>query len=213
MRISVLAVLGLCALAPTVVIGGEAEAVRFSAKPAAARAGEGARVTFTVSAPTDVEVAVLGADGKIVRHLAAGVVGGKGKPPAPLKAGLAQEIEWDGRDDAGKPVKGGPFKVRVRAGMRPEADGFLLENPASTGRIRFLAVGPKGSVYVFHYDPTTVGHWGSTKLKVLNRDGTHQRAIMPFPASCPPEKLKPVGVFRTESGDVVPHIRHLLRLA
>ncbi len=200
-------------LAPAVAGAGEAVPVRFSAGPAAARAGKGARITFAVSAPTDVEVAVLDAKGEIVRHLAAGVIGGKGTPPKPLKAGLAQKLEWDGKDDAGKAAAGAPFKVRVRAGMRPQADGFLLENPASTGTIRFLAVGPKGSLYLFHHDPTTVGHWGSLKLKVLGRDGTHQRAIMPFPADAPAEKLKPLGVFRTDSGDVVPHVRHLLRIS
>ena len=75
--------------------------VTFSAKPAATKAGDGLKIVFTVSAPTDVEVAVLSADGKVVRHLAAGVLGAKNPPPEPLKAGLSPEIVWDGRDDFG----------------------------------------------------------------------------------------------------------------
>ena len=75
------------------------------------------KISFTLSAPADVEVAVLDAQGKAVRHLAAGVLGAKNPPPEPLKAGLAQTLEWDLRDDFGKPAAGGPFKVQVRAGM------------------------------------------------------------------------------------------------
>ncbi len=54
----------------------------------------------------------------MVRHLGAGLLGGKTPPPAPLKAGLDQRLEWDGLDDYGKKPAGGPFKVRVRAGVR-----------------------------------------------------------------------------------------------
>jgi hypothetical protein len=200
-----------CLLLPLPVsLGGEAA---FATKPAVTHDGEKFKIAFAVSAPTDVEVAVIGADGKVVRHLVAGVLGGKDAPPEPLKAGLAQALEWDGRDDAGKPAAGGPFKVRVRAGLRPELDGFLLENPASTGGVSSLAIGPKGSLYVFHGDPTTVMHWGSTKLKILSRDAKHERTVMPFPADLAFEKVKPLGAFQTAEGDLVPRIHHLLRLS
>ncbi|HOX05273.1 MAG TPA: hypothetical protein PK280_02635 [Planctomycetota bacterium] len=204
------------------LLAAEPAAPAFAAKPTVAKAGDGAKIAFAVATPTDVEVAVLDAKGAVVRHLVAGAIGGKdpsagsgpaGAPPAPLKAGLAQELEWDGRDDAGKPAAGGPFKVRVRAGMRPEPDGFVLENPASTGPVKFLAVGPKGSIYAFHYDPTTVGHWGSIKLKVLNRDGKHERTIMPFSGELPAERLKAMGVFQDAAGNIVPHVYHTLRLS
>ncbi|HOX07376.1 MAG TPA: hypothetical protein PK280_13320 [Planctomycetota bacterium] len=195
----------LCAVLST---AGE---VSFTAKPAAAKDGDKVKISFTVSAPTDVEVAVLGADGKVVRHLVAGALGAKDAPPEPLKAGLAQALEWDGKDDAGKPAAGGPFKVRVRAGMRAEADGFVLENPASTGSISSLAIGPKGSLYVFTRDPVDA-HWGSLKIKVLSREGKHDRALMPFAADLAPERLKPMAVMQTESGDLVPRIHDALRL-
>ncbi|HOX05975.1 MAG TPA: hypothetical protein PK280_06205 [Planctomycetota bacterium] len=202
-------------LASAAGFAGEAglpQQVSFSTRPTAAKDGDRVKTSFTVSAPTDVEVAVLDSGGRVVRHLVAGVLGGKEAPPEPLTAGLAQTVEWDGKDDAGKPAAGGPFKVRVRAGLRPEFDGFLLENPASTGSISSLAVGPKGSLYVFHHDPTTVGHWGSTKLKVLSREGKHERAVMPMPGNLSPEKAKAFGAFQSAEGDLVPRIHHLLRL-
>ncbi|MCX7590898.1 MAG: hypothetical protein N2255_04650, partial [Kiritimatiellae bacterium] len=169
------------------------------------------RLRFAVSAPTDVEVAVLDVEGRVIRHLAAGWLGGANAPPAPLKPGLAQDLLWDGRDDDGRPCVGTGFRVRVRAGLKPVLDGFLLENPASTGPISALAVGPNGTLYVFHRDPTDA-HWGSTKIKILARDGHHVRAVMPFAANLPDEKLRPARPFRTGSGELVPRIHDLLRL-
>ncbi len=87
----------------------------FTAKPTATRAGGGVKISFAVSAPTDVEVAILDAKGKIVRHLAAGLLGKKA--PAPFKKNsLAQEVVWDGKGDYGDAVRGA--KVRVRLGMK-----------------------------------------------------------------------------------------------
>lgn len=189
---------------------GLAADVAFIAKPAASKEAEKTKISFAVSAPTDVEVAILDAEGKVVRHLVAGVLGTNA--PAPLKPNsLEQAVEWDGKDDAGKPAVGGSFRARVHAGLKPELDGFLLENPASSGSISSLAIGPKGSLYLFHRDPVDA-HWGSTKIKVLTRDGKHERAIMPFPADIAPEKVKACGVFQAEQGELVPRIHDLLRL-
>ena len=41
--------------------------VTFSAKPSAAKAGDKLKISFTISAPTDVEVAVLDSAGKFLR--------------------------------------------------------------------------------------------------------------------------------------------------
>ena len=90
---------------------------RFLSRPTVTRTNGKAKLAFAVSGPTDVEIAILNARGGIVRHLAAGALGGKTPPPAPLKPGLKQEIEWDLRTDTGKPAAGGPFKARV-AGRR-----------------------------------------------------------------------------------------------
>ena len=85
----------------------------FSAKPSVTKDGANFKLSFTLSASSDVEVSVVGADNKVVRHLAAGVLNGKFPPPEPLKPGLAQEVIWDGNDDLGKPVTNGPFKFLI----------------------------------------------------------------------------------------------------
>src|SRR5574341_733149 len=95
----------------------------FTRKPAVTRSGDTTRIEFEVSREVDVTVRVEDAAGSVVRHLAAGVLGKN--PPEPLRPGsLRQSLEWDGKDDSGKPATGGPFRVRVRLGMKPEFDGF-----------------------------------------------------------------------------------------
>ena len=160
----------------------------FSARPAIKKAGDKTTLSFTASAPTDVEVAVLDAGGRIVRHLAAGVLGGETAPPAPLKAGLSQELEWDGLTDTGAKAAGGPFKVSVRLGMRAELDGFIGESKYWIGDLCGLATDPEGNLYV--YSSSVAVHRGSSRyLQIFNRKGEYQRTIMPMPADLPREKL------------------------
>lgn len=121
----------------------------FAVKPSIARAGNQVKVSFTAATATDVEVAVLDTTGKVVRHLAAGVLGDNA--PAPLQKGaLQQTLTWDGKDDLGQPAKGGPFQVRVGLGLTPALAGFIGDNPAALGSVRALAAGPTGEVFVFH---------------------------------------------------------------
>lgn len=186
------------------VVAAQAPAT-FVKKPAAVRAGYKTNIEFTVDRPTDVAVVIEDATGKIVRHLAAGVLGKN--PPPPLVANeLAQSLEWNGKDDFGKAAAGGPFKVRVQLGMKAEFDRFLMYNPDASGPISSVAVGPKGALYVFHRDGTINGNMGGDKLKVYNREGTHQKVLVPFAADIAADKVKPLGVFQTAGGELVPHI-------
>ncbi|MBL8026542.1 MAG: hypothetical protein JNL74_09030, partial [Fibrobacteres bacterium] len=78
------------------------------------------RITFTVSENTDVDVSVINpVTGKVVRHLAAGLLGGTFDPPEPLVKGFAQSIEWDGLDDHGVWVGNQSMDISVRMNVRP----------------------------------------------------------------------------------------------
>ncbi|MDD4889516.1 MAG: hypothetical protein PHU85_06265 [Phycisphaerae bacterium] len=58
-------------------------------------------IKFTSKGYCDATVAIEDAGGRIVRHLASGVLGPKA--PAPLQPNsLAQTIIWDGKDDRGE---------------------------------------------------------------------------------------------------------------
>ncbi len=201
----------VCALA-----GGEANAqsgATFTTPPSARKAGDKTVISFAVNAGTDVAVYVLDAKGKAVRHLVAGVIGGKGTPPPPLKPGLSQSIEWDGKNDRGEPASGGPFKVRVVAGMKPSLEGFLLYNPDAIPRLQTLAAAPGGEVYVFHSDSVSNGNQGGLKIRVIDREGHYKRMLLPYPADLPYEKVQPLGAFKDEEGRLVPLLQNYQTLS
>jgi DNA-binding beta-propeller fold protein YncE len=179
----------------------------FTKKPSAVKSGDKVKIEFAVDRATDVAVYIEDAQGKAIRHLVAGVLGNN--PPEPLQPkALAQSIEWDGKDDSGKPASGGPFQVRVRLGMKPEFDRFLMYNPDGSGEISALAVGPGGSLYVFHKDGAANGNMGGHKIKVYDRDVKHAKVLAPFPADISQDRVKALGVFRTAEGDLVPHVHN-----
>jgi len=183
----------LCAL---LLAGAAARAgdASFSAKPTAAKAGDGVKIAFTLAVPADVEVAVLGADGKVVRHLAAGVLGAKNPPPAPLKEGLAQELAWDGKDDFGKPAAGGPFKVRVRAGFGARFGRFIGADPCNFGDTaawpasHSMATDEDGNLYLA--SGRSMGNQGTMTVRVFDSEGRYLREVAPFPADLPPGAVK-----------------------
>lgn len=181
------------------VASGRAEEVRFSPGPTAVRTGDRVKITFALTRRTDVEVAILDAGGKVVRHLAAGVLG-RNPPPAPLRPGLFQELVWDGRDDLGKPARGGPFRVRCRVGLGAELDRML---PSAPGRLvppTALGVGPGGEVYVLANRDSA----GGVSLYVLDRQGKYLRTILPPPANLENSRLKDVERLRLADGSQVP---------
>jgi len=194
---------GVMSLALAVSVAGAGD-VAFVKKLIALRDGDTVTVSFTVSAATDVEVAILDAKGHVVRHLAAGVLGEN--PPAPLKPGLKQVLAWDGKDDDGKTVDVGSCRVRVSLGLNPQFDSYLLYDPDATPAVHSLGVGPKGRIYAFYKDPTANGNQGGLKIKILDRDGKHLRHLMPFSAALPFDRVKATGAFQDEAGNTVPRV-------
>lgn len=165
----------------------------FSSPPAAKKNGSEVTVTFAVNASTDVEVAVLNAKGDVVRHLAAGVLGGEKAPPPPLKSGMSQSLSWDGTDDFGKTAQGGPFKVRVRAGSKFKFGRFIGEDPYTFGSVDGLASDEDGNLYISSYAGTH--NQGARTVRVYDGQGRYLREIAPFPASASPDAMKDVARF------------------
>lgn len=167
---------GLLLLTPGALAG----EVGFATKPMATAAGDQVVIRFAVSAPTDTEVSVLDAKGGVVRHLAAGVLGGRKAPPAPLEPGLSQTLVWDRKDDVGRPAEGGPFQARVRIGTRPTFGAALGEPGALGSKVYGLATDEKGQLYA-----ATGGGYGGNifTIKVFGRDGAYLRTIFPYPAN------------------------------
>ena len=167
------------------------EAQDFSSAPSAKKQGGQVQIDFAVSASTDVEVAILNSKGEVVRHLAAGVLGGKYAPPAPLKAGLAQSLAWDGKDDFGKAAEAAPFKVRVRQGSTFKFGRFIGEDPYSFGAVDGLSTDEAGNLYISGY--AGVGNQGARTVRMYDLEGQYLRELMPFPANLKPNAMKDAG--------------------
>ncbi|HOX06108.1 MAG TPA: hypothetical protein PK280_06880 [Planctomycetota bacterium] len=201
----------LCALlvltGASVGLAGEAQ---FSAKPTVAKAGDKTAIQFTVAAATDVEVAILDAQGKVVRHLAAGVLGAKEAPPAPLKAGLAQSLEWDGKDDYGQPVAGASVRVRIGMGVKPDkiagGDPYAFyskemgQGDHSAWAITGLEAKSDGNVYVMGL----ISNYGPVAIRRYDALGNYQRTVYPPPAGKAVEDVKGWGVAVREDGSYAP---------
>lgn len=200
-----LLILVVCMCGPGATI---TEQVRFSAKPSAVAEKQGARISFRVNHPTDVEVAILDSHGQVVRHLAAGLLGSSA--PAPLRRdSLAQELLWDGRNDDGQLATGGAFTARVRLGLTARMDrvigwsGQLIDQP------RGIVCGPDGALYVL-FGGTLYAHRATTLIAAYDRQGKYVRQVFPGPANLPPEKRKGWPWVRLDGGEEVPLVFHLL---
>jgi len=183
----------------------------FSRAPAVTRTGDKICIDFAVDREADVAVYIENADGGIVRHLAAGVLGKN--PPEPLKAGsLDQSIEWDGKDDAGKPAVGAPFKAQVCLGLAIRYAGIAFSDkpsPANLVDVMGMAVGPDGRLYVLAHRWIRYVAF-STAVHVFRRDGSYERTIKPFPSDTTAEAVRPTGAFWTTENGLVPLIYRAL---
>jgi hypothetical protein len=197
------------------VCAGCAQPVCFTQPPTAVRRGDEVHIGFAMSRPTDVAVTVEDSRGRVLRHLAAGVLGPNAPEPLAPNA-LAQRLVWDGMDDAGRKVPRGPIHVRVAAGLRPEPAGTAFTEYTGadhlTNTVLGLAAGPDGRCYVL----TRVwhsGHWNATSVHVFARDGTYEKTIKPFPAELPPDCLAGIGALEDERGRVLPIIHRVLAMS
>jgi hypothetical protein len=177
------------------------------------RTDRGVRISFAVTRATDVAVRIRKA-GRTVRHLAAGVLGDS--PPPPLKPGLRQVLDWDGTDDAGRPVEPAGCTVQVCLGLTPTLDRMLgwrgeavgTEGSAHRAGVVGFAVEPDGRCFVLYS-----GSKKPTCMFVFSRAGKYLRTVMPYPANLPYEKVKHLGVLRLPDGRHGPIIRHPVMFA
>jgi len=160
----------------------------FTQKPKVTRRGDKVIITFASKGYCDATVAIEDAEGRIIRHLAGGVLGPNA--PAPFKKNsLKQTIVWDGKDDRGRYVddKNG-CAVRVSLGLKARFERTLYWSPerrATSHRYAernspAIAAAPEG-VYV--YDGG-----GGDHVRLFDHDGNYLRTIYPFPS----HKLKEV---------------------
>ncbi|MCG3181316.1 MAG: hypothetical protein BIFFINMI_03696 [Phycisphaerae bacterium] len=190
-----------------IALPGSAAEVAFTQAPSAAREGAAVKIAFAVSAPTDVEVAIPDAGGRIVRHLAAGRLGDA--PPPPLAKGLAQSLTWDGNDDAGKPAAGGPFRANVALGLSAAFDRIIGWSGQHIDAPRGMTVAADGTLYLVHGERLSA-HRRTTLIAAYDRDGRYLREVFPGRGDLPADKRTGWPWISPDDGDAVPLIHHVL---
>jgi hypothetical protein len=166
-----------------------AEAADFAQAPTARRVDGGFEIRFAVREAGYAQVAIHDAAGRVVRHLAAGLLGVNA--PAPFaKGSLTQRLAWDGRDNLGRPAAGGPFNARVALGLTPRFARIMGDSSGFTGEIVGLANDPRnGELFVLHRLGNLHPGDASTLCTVFDREGRYRRTILPWPATVGPERL------------------------
>jgi len=148
----------------------------FTARPRVVRSGDRVTIAFTSKACCDATVAIEDARGRIIRHLASGVLG-KNAPPPFKKNSKRQTVIWDGKDDQGRYVDDKEsLTVRVSLGLRPRFERTFYWSPkkrisAYPPLIRATEEG------VFVCEGRGVDH-----LRLFDHSGKYLRTIYPFPA-------------------------------
>ena len=154
----------------------------FAGKPSVRREGDRVTISFETRGFCDVSVAIESSGGKILRHLAYGVLGPNAPEPF-RKNSRKQVLVWDGKDDRGRYVaerKGvpGDVVVRVSLGLKPRLERNLFWHPRKRMGMDsnpLMVAQPEG-VYV--YDGAAV-----ETVRLFGHDGKYIRTVYPWSAA------------------------------
>ncbi len=154
---------------------GREETFEFARKPEVKRNGDIVTISFETKAWCDVTVAIEDASGRILRHLASGVLGPNAPEPFQWNSKV-QTLVWDGKDDTGAYVDDkNRIRVRVALGLKARFERTLYWHPAKrSGDVWALASGEEG-IFVFNSGR------GIDQVRLFDRDGNYVRAVYPFP--------------------------------
>ena len=150
----------------------------FAQQPQIKQDGDKAVITFETKGLCDVTVVVEDKNGKIIRHLASGVLGPNA--PKPFKTdSKKQTITWDGKDDFGRYVddKSG-HTIRVSLGLKPQFEKTLFwAHKRRQATYPQLVCAAKEGVYVYD-GGQTMDH-----VRLFDHEGNYVRTVYPFPAN------------------------------
>ncbi len=178
----------------------------FKRKPTVSVKGEKARIGFEVNEACDVTVSIVNTEGKIIRHLASGLLGANSPNPF-RKDSLSQELVWDFKDDLGAKVSAGSYTVRVGLGLGVEYEKTVQWSPCNIQRIAGITCGPEGNLYVLEF--YSYSHWlKAGTIRVFNRDGKYLRMLYPYPGNQPQDKVKGAHPVCYKDGSWIPTVYH-----
>ncbi|MBE7462225.1 MAG: SMP-30/gluconolactonase/LRE family protein [Planctomycetes bacterium] len=180
----------------------QAAEARFVHAPDVQSTGERATIQFTVQAPVDAAVSILDAQDRVVRHLAAGHLGPKAPKPFQPDS-LKQELNWDFKDDYGRRLPAGTYRVHVGLGLKASFGGIVVGDRQRLGRVHGLVVDAKGILYAIS-ESIGGAHYRQHAIIAFDREGRYVRQTLPFPARLPRDQVAGARVLATAEGEWMP---------
>ncbi|MFW6158949.1 MAG: hypothetical protein ACOC8E_06285 [Planctomycetota bacterium] len=150
----------------------------FTEPPTCTRKGDDVTVRFASRGWCDVTVVIERTNGRIIRHLASGVLGPNAPPPLRPNS-LEQTLVWDGKDDTGVYIDDlSGLRVRVSLGLRARFERELHWHPKRRLGMRKMprVVAQPEGVYVYEGA-------GCETIRLFNHDGKYIRTVHPFPST------------------------------
>lgn len=177
-------IIGIFVLSLGAVIASDADEMKvkrkdvfeFTEKPKVSRNGDIVIITFTSKDYCDATVAIENSSGRIIRHLASGVLG-ENAPEGFQKNSLSQKIIWDGKDDQGKLTDNKEdLVIRVSLGLKPMYEKTLYWSPYKRiSQAAPLLQACEEGVIVFESA-------GVDSAKLFDHEGKYLRTVYPFPS-------------------------------
>ncbi|MBA4386685.1 MAG: hypothetical protein C0404_01820 [Verrucomicrobia bacterium] len=171
------------------------EIFAFAKKPSVRSVGSVRyEIAFETTARCDATVSILDRDGKIIRHLASGVLGGNAPHPFQQDS-LSQKLEWDGLTDDFKKADAAGCLVKVSLGLQAQFDKSIAYDPyllPPEGDSSSYLVPLRGQMLVGtdadgnYYIGTKTRC--SVTVQVFGKDGKYKRTAFP-PAAADVEKI------------------------
>ena len=148
----------------------------FAQKPVVTRNGDAVTIAFESRGLCDATMAIENAEGRIIRHLASGVLGPRAPEPF-QKDSKKQALVWDGKNDQGVYVDNkDAVTVRVSLGLKPQFEKSLFWCPqkrVGNASSPVLCAAPEG-IYVAE-------GCGVDSVRMYAHNGDYARTVYPFP--------------------------------
>ncbi len=169
------------------------ENFEFTVPPQVSKQGDNYIISFTAADYCDATVAIINEDGKIVRHLASGVLGVNAPAPFTLNS-LNQQIVWDGKDNRGNDA-GDDCLVKVSLGLKASYGGQFAFDPYTFpgGTITGISSDNDGNLYLF----------GRGVGRAYDKNGLYIKSLAPHPATLKPASIASYQFIPTTFGDSV----------
>ena len=168
--------------------------------------GKGAVITFTLQEPADVQVSIK-KNGKIVRHLIAGLVG-ESESSEGLQKGLKQRLLWDGLDDFKKPVALSGIEVEVGAKLKADFDKIVGWDGNQLTTVRGVCFDLDGGLVAIGGEQL-LGHRNSTIITRYKKTGEYLNQIFPPLGGLAAEDREGMPCVKLATGEEIPVVYHM----